>query len=234
MSATVSPSLPYSSFQVTSSIRVANRFKLRCGQKAGRDEEICLFRAWPRRGTPDTQKRTAAERARPRPRRLVRSLPGAGLAALFLAIGLLVACGSQSKTADDPRNPVGPYSDLMIETSTGAHHFQVELADTPDLRSLGLMYRTHLDADKGMLFDFGEPEPVSFWMENTLIPLDMIFINAGGRVANIAANAIPGDRTPIYSDGAVTGVLEIAGGMAAKLHIEPGDVVRHPMFGNVK
>ena len=152
---------------------------------------------------------------------------------VVLVAGLLVACGSEPKAADDPRNPVGPYTDLVIDTSTGSHHFSVEVVDTPATRELGLMYRTHLDPDKGMLFDFDDPEPVSFWMKNTLIPLDMIFITDDGRVANVAANAIPGDLTPIYSDGAVTGVLEIPGGEAAKLGIKPGDVVHHKMFGNV-
>jgi len=155
------------------------------------------------------------------------------LVLVVLVAGLLVACSPAPKAADDPRNPVGPYTDLVIDTSTGAHPFKVEVVDTPVTRELGLMYRTHLDPDKGMLFDFGDPEPVSFWMKNTLIPLDMIFITADGRVANVAANAIPGDLTPIDSAGAVTGVLEIQGGEAAKLGIKPGDVVRHKMFGNV-
>ncbi len=157
------------------------------------------------------------------------------LAALVLAAGLLASCSAPPppKPTDDPRNPVGEFSDLVVETSTGKHHFQVELADTPEARSLGLMYRSHLDPDKGMLFDFGPPDPVSFWMKNTLIPLDIIFIGADGRVVNVAADAIPGDLTPIDSDGAVTGVLEINGGEAAKLDIEPGDIVRHRMFGNV-
>ena len=154
------------------------------------------------------------------------------LVLVVLVAGLLVACGSEPKAADDPRNPVEAYTDLVIDTATGAHHFSVEVVDTPAKRELGLMYRTHLDPDKGMLFDFGDPEPVSFWMKNTLIPLDMIFITADGRVANVAANAIPGDLTPIDSAGAVTGVLEIPGGEAAKLGIKPGDVVHHKMFGN--
>lgn len=159
----------------------------------------------------------------------------AWLATLVLVAGLLAACSASPppKPVDDPRNPVGAFSDLVVETSTGKHHFQVELADTPEARDLGLMYRTHLAPDKGMLFDFGAPEPVSFWMKNTLIPLDMVFIGADGRVVNVAANAIPGDLTPIDSDGAVTGVLEIPGGEASKLDIEPGDIVRHRMFGNI-
>jgi uncharacterized protein len=159
-------------------------------------------------------------------------LSNSWLVLVVLVAGLLVACGSEPKAADDPRNPVGAYTDLVIDTASGPHPFKVEMADTPDKRLRGLMYRTHLDPDKGMLFDFGDPEPVSFWMKNTLIPLDMIFITADGRVANVAANAIPGDLTPIDSAGAVTGVLEIPGGEAAKLGIKPGDVVHHKMFGN--
>ena len=162
-----------------------------------------------------------------------RARPGASLFSnSWLVLVVVVAGLLEPKAADDPRNPVGPYTDLVIDTASGAHHFSVEVVDTPVTRELGLMYRTHLDPDKGMLFDFGGPEPVSFWMKNTLIPLDMIFIAADGRVANVAANAIPGDLTPINSAGAVTGVLEIPGGEAAKLGIKPGDVVHHKMFGN--
>lgn len=153
--------------------------------------------------------------------------------ALFLLFALLVACGSESGPKEDARNPAGAYSDLVIETASGPQHFSVELADSPDERMIGLMYRTHLDADKGMLFEFDEPDTFSMWMKNTLIPLDMVFIAEDARVANVAGNAIPGDLTPISSDGAVIAVLELAGGTAEKLGIAPGDLVRHKIFGNV-
>ena len=169
-----------------------------------------------------------ARRARP----LHRTLSRLSVVTLFLLTGLLTACGSQPKANADPRNPVGAYTDLVIDTASGPHHFSVELANTPDSRLKGLMYRTHLDADKGMLFDFGDPDPVAMWMKNTLIPLDMVFINADARVANVASNAIPGDLTPIDSAGAVIGVLELKGGEAAKIGIKPGDVVHHEIFGN--
>jgi uncharacterized protein len=151
---------------------------------------------------------------------------------LLTLFGSLAACGSQSEPADNERNPAGAYTDLVIETSGGARHFSIEFADTPDQRMVGLMYRTHLDPDKGMLFDFDEPDTVSMWMKNTLIPLDMVFIAADARVANVAENAIPGDLTPIQSDGAVIAVLELSGGTAEKLGIKPGDLVRHKIFGN--
>lgn len=119
---------------------------------------------------------------------------------------------------------------LVIETASGARSFSVEIADTPRARELGLMFRTTLSPDAGMLFDFHDSEPVAFWMKNTLIPLDMLFIRADGRIANIRAMATPGDLTPIPSAGPVQAVLELAGGTAARLGIKAGDRVRHPIF----
>ncbi len=119
---------------------------------------------------------------------------------------------------------------LDVITHKGVQHFRVEIAETEATREQGLMFRKHLAPDQGMLFDFKIPQPVSFWMKNTLIPLDMLFIDSGGRVISIAHEATPLSETPIPSGGEVLGVLEIAGGRAAEIGAEPGDRVRERIF----
>lgn len=116
---------------------------------------------------------------------------------------------------------------LTIKTAAGEHHFTVEVVDTDEGRARGLMFRTSLAPDAGMLFDFKESRPVSFWMQNTLIPLDMLFIRHDGSIANIQVNAKPMDPTSIPSDGAVEFVLEIPGGRSVELGIKAGDTVVH-------
>lgn len=115
---------------------------------------------------------------------------------------------------------------LDIVTAAGVQHFKVEVADTFATRERGLMYRKRLAADSGMLFDFKTVQPVSFWMKNTLIPLDMVFIGADGRIVSIARNATPLSETPIASAGPVLDVLELRGGRAAEIEAAPGDRVR--------
>lgn len=122
---------------------------------------------------------------------------------------------------------------LVIKSKTGDHAFTVEVVDTPELRAKGLMYRQELAPDAGMLFDFKEERPVSFWMMNTYIPLDMIFITAAGEIANVHVNARPHDTTSIPSAGPVQYVLEIPGGRSVELGIEAGDTVEHPRIGTV-
>jgi len=117
---------------------------------------------------------------------------------------------------------------LVIHSATGDHGFDVEVVDTPDGRQRGLMYRTSLAPNAGMLFDFKQSEPVTFWMMNTYIPLDMLFIREDGTIVNIHVNAVPHDRTGIPSDGPVMFVLEIPGGRSVELGIEAGDKVEHP------
>ncbi len=139
---------------------------------------------------------------------LLRALRGA---LLILALLPLAAC------ADDSR--------VVVKSATGDHAFTVEVVDTPETRAQGLMFRTALAPDAGMLFDFKESRPVSFWMQNTLIPLDMLFIRTDGTIANIHVNAIPRDTTSIPSDGPVRFVLEIPGGRSTELGIKAGDRV---------
>ncbi len=116
---------------------------------------------------------------------------------------------------------------LDIVTTAGVHHFKVEVADTPAARERGLMFRKRLAADHGMLFDFKKVQPgISFWMKNTLIPLDMVFIGEDGRIVSIARNATPLSETPIASAGPVLDVLELRGGRADEIEAAPGDRVR--------
>ena len=136
-------------------------------------------------------------------------LPIAVLALLVAAVAPAVA---------RPRLPLGV---LTIRTATARHVLHVEIARTPAQQEHGLMFRTSLPANGGMVFPMTPPRYASFWMKNTLIPLDMIFIRADGTIARIAANAVPHDLTPVDSGEPVAAVLEIAGGRAAKLRIGP-------------
>ena len=147
----------------------------------------------------------------------------AGLAVLFLAAGLSAAAAQGA--------PAAPATDdLSIDTTSGAHHFTVEEMRTRDQLERGLMFRRQMPADRGMLFDFGTPQPVSMWMKNTYLPLDMVFIAADGRVVSVKQNAEPMSEAIIPSGGDVLGVLEINAGAAAKIGVKPGDRVVEPMF----
>ena len=123
-------------------------------------------------------------------------------------------------------------SSLIVSAGGRDIKFEVELATNDAERSRGLMYRKQLGAYDGMLFDFYQEMPVSFWMKNTLIPLDMVFIAADGTVKHVHANAVPLSTDAVPSRFPVRAVLEINGGSAALLGIKPGDKVKHPIFGN--
>ena len=120
---------------------------------------------------------------------------------------------------------------VEIASKTGVHVFTVEIADTEAAREKGLMYRKRLPPGEGMLFNFHTEQPVGFWMKNTYIPLDMIFIRRDGRILSIAENAEPLSERVISSGGPVLAVLEVSGGTARKLGIAPGDRVANPIFG---
>jgi uncharacterized protein len=125
-----------------------------------------------------------------------------------------------------------PTGELTIESAGGTHKFHVELATTPAQLEQGLMFRQILAPDAGMLFDFQHPSPVSMWMKNTFIPLDMLFIDAQGRILNIAERTVPHSLDTIASAGPARAVLEVNGGTAARLGIRPGDRIVSPIFGN--
>jgi hypothetical protein len=117
---------------------------------------------------------------------------------------------------------------LILHSDTGDHSFNVEVVDTNESRAKGLMYVQELADDAGMLFDFKEEREVSFWMRNTFIPLDMIFIGADGVVKTIHVNARPHDVTGIPSQVPVQFVLEIPGGRSVEIGLKPGDTMEHP------
>ncbi len=120
---------------------------------------------------------------------------------------------------------------LEIASKTGVHTFQVEVATNDEERARGLMFRRELPEGQGMLFDFKREQPVSMWMKNTYVSLDMIFIRSDGRILRIAENTEPQSEKIIPSGGLARGVLEVIGGTAKKYGIAPGDRVAHPLFG---
>lgn len=119
---------------------------------------------------------------------------------------------------------------LEIESGARRHRFTVEMADTDERRTMGLMHRRSMPADAGMLFDFKRDGPVSMWMRNTLIPLDMLFMDRTGVVRHIHERAIPMNEAIIESNGPVRAVLELNGGTVQRLGLKVGDRLIHPMF----
>ena len=147
---------------------------------------------------------------------------------------LLAACspgaGEASPAAGQAAAAVHPASGLAVvpltvTRGTARHIFRVEMAATAAEQARGLMFRTALGTDEGMIFPMSPPRVASFWMRNTVIPLDLIFVGPDGRITNIAANAVPYDERPLSSTGLVKGVLELSGGRAAELGIVAGDLV---------
>ena len=124
-----------------------------------------------------------------------------------------------------------PLQTLEIAGKTGVHIFSVEIADTEATREKGLMFRKALPEGQGMLFDFQKDQDVSFWMKNTYIPLDMIFIRGDGRILRIAENTEPLSTRTVPSGGPVRAVLEVIGGTAEKMGLAPGDRVAYAPFG---
>ena len=151
---------------------------------------------------------------------------------LLAALGVaLLGCGAEPQSV--VAQPVAARSGgdglavipLQVRTDARTHRFEVEVARTEAEQARGLMFRETLGPGEGMLFPFDPPRPASFWMKNTLIPLDMIFIRADGSIARIAANTVPLSLEPVGVEEPVVAVLEIAGGRAAELGIEAGDRV---------
>ena len=120
---------------------------------------------------------------------------------------------------------------LDLRWQGGKESFAVDVADDPAERARGLMFREGMDPGAGMLFAYPQPKSVSFWMKNTLIPLDMIFADGTGRVTRVKAMAQPLDESLIDGGEGVQFVLEINGGLAARLGIAPGAELRHPLIG---
>ncbi len=144
--------------------------------------------------------------------------------ALAAAIGLLALSGTAAM-ADACRD-----DQVKLRGDWGQARFTVELADSEAERNKGLMFRETMPRSAGMLFVYPEPDIVGFWMKNTLIPLDMIFLDETGTVQRIHANAIPHDETPIMGGAGILAVLEINGGMSEALGITVGSQMQHPAF----
>ena len=149
---------------------------------------------------------------------------------LGVLLAAMAACGAVTPVEARHSKPLT--QPLTVVDSAGKpHRFNVEFVDTDASRERGLMYRTALAPNAGMLFDFLTPQQTAFWMKNTYIRLDIIFIAPDGHILNIAKQATPLSEEELLSAGPVRGVLEIPGGRSDQLGIGPGDLVKHPIFG---
>lgn len=146
------------------------------------------------------------------------------LAALSAAM-LVAGCGVASNTVSAAKAEEQALLPVTVKTAQGVRRFEVEVARTDAEQARGLMYRTSLPENGGMLFPFSPPRPASFWMKNTLIPLDMIFIRADGSIARIAEETVPQSLESVGSGEPVVAVLEIVGGRSTALGIAEGDHV---------
>ncbi len=162
-----------------------------------------------------------------------RAGPIAAAARLLLVVFCLLACATGPKAEAPPplAQPAAPVlTTLVIATASGRFPFLVELADTPDKRIRGLQGRSYLAPDRGMLFDFDPPQPVTMWMKDTQLALDMLFLAADGRVIAIAKNTRPYSHDLIRADAPVRAVLELNAGTAERIAARAGDAVCHPLF----
>jgi uncharacterized membrane protein (UPF0127 family) len=154
---------------------------------------------------------------------------------------LLIACTAAPAARDYPPPQQAPgtpapldwsHGTAEVVTATGSHRFDIEIADTEDERNRGLMYRTYMAPDAGMLFVYDREQSVAFWMKNTVLPLDLVFIRADGTVFDVALGAVPYSLDSIPSGGPVLAVLEVNAGIANQIGLRRGDVVRAEAFGN--
>ncbi|MGH6968837.1 MAG: DUF192 domain-containing protein [Stellaceae bacterium] len=148
--------------------------------------------------------------------------------AAFVALALLATPAFAQPQALQTFNT----APLTIDTAKGPQHFTVELALTPAQKEQGLMFRRRLAADAGMLFVVAEPQTMTFWMHDTYVPLDMLFIAPGGRIVDLHERAIPLSDAIIVSRAPAVAVLELNGGTVDRLGIKVGDVVRAAALGN--
>jgi uncharacterized protein len=157
----------------------------------------------------------------------------AALLVAFLSTLLLLGSGSVAAATSDEQQLDQAFarSTLKIATQDAQlHKFDVWIADNDARRQRGLMFVEHMADDAGMLFIYPQPQPISMWMKNTHLSLDMVFVNANGRVESVAENTKPMSTDTISSKGNVTAVIELKAGTAARLKIRPGAQVIHPAF----
>ena len=144
---------------------------------------------------------------------------GVRYALIALALAALAGPAAAASCSDDR---------VSFRGNWGQAQFTVEIADDPQERGRGLMFREEMPKSSGMLFIYERPQAATFWMKNTLIPLDMIFLDATGTVRHVHHEAIPGDLTPIAGGDGILMVVEINGGLARRLGIDAGTQMQHP------
>jgi uncharacterized membrane protein (UPF0127 family) len=156
---------------------------------------------------------------------------------MLAALALLVLTGDPAAALprQDPGHCKGqpeikPLEPMTLHTDKGVFKLKVEMAVSPLQREYGLMCRKALASDRGMLFDFVQPQELNFWMRNTLIGLDIVYVGADGRVVSIVRNARPLDETPLPSNGQARVTLELPAGRAAQIDLMPGDRVEQRIF----
>lgn len=158
------------------------------------------------------------------------------LAAAFVMALSLMPPAACAESTPEPKDAPPPAqfrtAPLVIETKSGAHRFTVEVAETPEQRERGLMFRETMAADAGMIFDYHRDVQISMWMKNTILPLDMVFISADGTVFSVVKGAVPFSLDIISSGGLVRAALELNAGIVDELEIRPGDKVKYEIFGN--
>jgi uncharacterized protein len=147
------------------------------------------------------------------------------LAAVWMLLGSLADGTAMAKMRRET---------LTLKTTTAEHVIDIEVAETMEEKALGLMFRTSVPDNTGMLFPYGDPQDITMWMRNTYVSLDMVFIRADGVVHRIAARTEPLSEKIVSSEGNVTAVLELGAGAAERLGLKPGDLVRHKVFKTAK
>ena len=149
-------------------------------------------------------------------------------AALFavLCFAIVMCFAARTETQAEMRRET-----MQITTDTGEHTFEIEIAESMEDKSRGLMFRRALADNAGMLFPYQPAQEITMWMKNTYISLDMVFIRGDGVVHRIAGGTTPFSEAVVASSGDVSAVLEIRAGIAAKIGLKPGDRVKHPYFG---
>lgn len=151
---------------------------------------------------------------------------------ILLLLALLLPIAASAQPGVDSAQPTLPRQDIVIVTRDGTRHsFRTEMAIQPQDQMIGMMFRSDMAPNDAMLFDWGAPRESSMWMRNTLLPLDMLFVAADGRIHRIHERAVPLSLATISSNGPVRATIEILGGTAERLNLRVGDRVLSPIFG---
>ena len=153
------------------------------------------------------------------------------IVAVFLcSVSLLLFVGHSQSLAQAVPQQLLPLEELTVQTGAGSFRFEIEIADTPLERQIGLMNRKSMPLNHGMLFDFQRTRVIEMWMKNTFIPLDMVFVKADGIVTHIERNTTPHSLQIISSQQPASHVLELNAGIANQIGLKPGHKLNHPLF----